>query len=281
MTTKSPKPAHTAKSGELARTYNPADVEADILQRWNDARAYHADPDADGPPYAIVIPPPNVTAALHLGHALNNTLQDILVRYHRMRGDNTMWMPGTDHAGIATQTVVDKRLQIEGEPSLKDYKKLEAEGKGASGGGRDQFIAKVQAWKDEYEQRITSQLQEMGCSCDWERQRFTMDPVCAAAVREAFFQLFKDGLIYRGKRLVNWDPVTQTALADDEVEMQEVDGHFWYMRYPIVDERGQGAEGPRGQESDSATGPLGHSATRSSPWPRPALKPCSATLPWR
>jgi valyl-tRNA synthetase len=156
----------------------------------------------------------------------------VLIRFHRMRGFNTLWMPGTDHAGIATQTVVDKRLQQAGEPSLKDYKKLEAQG----GGGREQFIEKVQAWKDEYEKRITDQLREMGCSCDWDRQRFTMDPVCARAVREAFFQLFRDGLIYRGKRLVNWDPVSQTALADDEVEMQDVDGHFWYLKYPVYEE---------------------------------------------
>ncbi|MEX0654748.1 MAG: class I tRNA ligase family protein, partial [Phycisphaeraceae bacterium] len=161
----------------------------------------------------------------------------VLTRYHRMLGRNAMWMPGTDHAGIATQTVVDKRLQAEGQPALKDYKKLEAEGKP----GREQFIGKVQAWKDEYEQRILHQLKAMGCSCDFDRTRFTMDDVCAAAVREAFFRLFKDGLIYRGKRLVNWDPVTQTALADDEVEMQEIDGNFYYMQYPVVDADGQSA----------------------------------------
>jgi valyl-tRNA synthetase len=223
---------------ELPPQYRAADAEPAIHARWNAARAWHATPapeaDADARPYSIVIPPPNVTAALHMGHALNNTLQDILVRYHRMLGDNTMWMPGTDHAGIATQTVVDKRLQAEGQPTLKDYKKLEA----AGNGGREQFLEKVQAWKDEYEKRILDQLKAMGCSCDWDRTRFTMDEVCAKAVREAFFQLFKDGLIYRGKRLVNWDPVTQTALADDEVEMQEVDGNFYYLRYPICDAEG-------------------------------------------
>ncbi|MDH3583639.1 MAG: valine--tRNA ligase [Phycisphaerae bacterium] len=222
-------------SPSLDKTYNAAAVHEQVARLWSEAGAFHADPAAPGDPYAIVIPPPNVTAALHMGHALNNTLQDVLVRHRRMRGDNAMWMPGTDHAGIATQTVVDKRLQAEGKPALKDYKKLEAE----SGTGRDQFIEKVQAWKDEYEARITHQLKEMGCSCDWDRQRFTMDPVCAAAVREAFFRLFRDGLIYRGKRLVNWDPVTQTALADDEVEMEEVDGHFWYMKYPVVDAEGR------------------------------------------
>jgi len=221
----------TTQPIDLASQYDPKAVEGEMLDKWNAARAYRADPTAGGDPYVIVIPPPNVTAALHMGHALNNTIQDILIRHHRMLGDNTVWMPGTDHAGIATQTVVDKRLQAENQPALKDYKKLEAKGEG----GRDKFIEKVQAWKDEYEAVITNQLKTMGCSCDWDRQRFTMDDVCAAAVREAFFQLFKDGLIYRGKRLVNWDPITQTALADDEVEMETVDGHFWYMKYPVVE----------------------------------------------
>ncbi|MHC4994054.1 MAG: valine--tRNA ligase [Planctomycetota bacterium] len=216
------------------KTYNPQAVQDEVAELWNKANAFHAEPDPSVQPYVIVIPPPNVTAPLHMGHALNNTLQDIQTRYHRMLGHNTAWIPGTDHAGIATQTVVDKRLQMEGRPALKEYKKMEAEGRG----GREQFIEKVQAWKDEYEARITHQLVEMGCSCDWDRQRFTMDPVCARAVREAFYKLFEDGLIYRGKRLVNWDPATQTALADDEVEMQDIAGHFWYMRYPVVDDSG-------------------------------------------
>ncbi|MFG0249257.1 MAG: valine--tRNA ligase [Phycisphaeraceae bacterium JB051] len=221
-------------SSELASMYVPADVEPDITKLWNDANAFHATPEDKGVPYSIVIPPPNVTAALHMGHALNNTLQDILTRYHRMAGFNAMWMPGTDHAGIATQTVVDKRLQAEGKPALKEHKQMELNGEG----GRDKFIALVQDWKDEYEGRITDQLKAMGCSCDWDRQRFTMDETCAKAVREAFFQLFKDGLIYRGKRLVNWDPATQTALADDEVEMRDIDGFFYYMKYPICDKDG-------------------------------------------
>ncbi len=212
----------TTPTIELAKTYKPADVESQIAARWADSNAFHADPHADGDSYAIVIPPPNVTAALHMGHALNNTLQDILTRWRRMQGRATLWMPGTDHAGIATQTVVEKRV-------------LQEEGKRRTDFERDEFVQKIQAWKDEYEARITHQLKEMGCSCDWDRQRFTMDAVCAAAVREAFFQLFKDGLIYRGKRLVNWDPVTQTALADDEVEMEEIDGHFWYLKYPLVE----------------------------------------------
>ena len=210
-------------SQELDKTYDPQAVEKAVAELWQQADAFSAvpgDPQA-GPPYAIVIPPPNVTDRLHLGHALNNSLQDILIRWRRMAGDNAVWLPGTDHAGIATQTVVEKRVLAE-------------EGKRRTDFPRDQFVAKIQAWKDEYEQTITNQLKAMGCSCDWERQAFTMDAVRARAVREAFFQLFKDGLIYRGKRLVNWDPATQTALADDEVEMHEIDGHFWYLKYPIV-----------------------------------------------
>ncbi len=214
---------------ELAKTYSPVDVEPEVAARWEAARAFHAEPTDPGKPYSIVIPPPNVTAALHMGHALNNTIQDILIRHHRMLGDNTMWMPGTDHAGIATQTVVEKRV-------------LKEEGKRRTDFSREEFVAKIQAWKDEYEAVITGQLKSMGCSCDWERQRFTMDEICARAVREAFFRLFRDGLIYRGKRLVNWDPVTQTALADDEVEMHEIDGHFWYLKYPVVERVGESSD---------------------------------------
>ncbi|MEM1185092.1 MAG: valine--tRNA ligase [Planctomycetota bacterium] len=233
---------------ELSKTYVPSEHETRIWQRWIEAGAFHADPtrvaSGDAPPYCVLIPPPNVTAALHLGHALNNTLQDVLVRAHRMKGFETLWMPGTDHAGIATQTIVDKRLKEAGEPALADYKKMQAGGEP----GREQFIEKVQSWKDEFEARITDQLQQMGCSCDWSRQRFTMDPVCARAVREAFYLLFRDGLIERGKRLVNWDPVTQTALADDEVENEEIDGAFYYLRYPLVhpltNEQGSGDHRP-------------------------------------
>lgn len=206
---------------ELPKAYVPADVETDITARWNASGVFHAEPVADGADtYSIVIPPPNVTAALHLGHALNNTLQDVLIRYHRMRGAETLWMPGTDHAGIATQTVVEKRLLSQG------VKRLDI--------GRHAFVARAQEWKDEYERVILEQLAAMGASTDNARTRFTMDEMCATAVRHAFFRFFQDGLIYRGKRLVNWDPVTRTALADDEVEMEEVDGHMWYLRYPLV-----------------------------------------------
>ncbi len=211
-----------AMSEQLSKAYEPTTIEAQALKAWNDTHAFHAEPTDPGQPYSIVIPPPNVTAALHLGHALNNTLQDILTRYHRMLGDNTCWLPGTDHAGIATQTVVEKRV-------------LKEQGKRRTDFQRDEFVKLIQAWKDEYEKTITGQLKAMGCSCDWDRQAFTMDEPRARAVREAFFQLFKDGLIYRGKRLVNWDPATQTALADDEVEMEEIDGHFYYLQYPLAE----------------------------------------------
>ncbi|MEM9789233.1 MAG: valine--tRNA ligase [Planctomycetota bacterium] len=231
-------PAPDAPTAALPPTYDPHAVEPDVARQWAESHAFHAEPGpalaGERRPFTICIPPPNVTAALHLGHALNNTLQDVLTRYHRMRGDNTCWLPGTDHAGIATQTVVDKRLKQQGDKFLIDYKRDQAEGKP----GREQFIAKVQAWKDEYEQRITDQLKAMGCSCDYDRQAFTMDEPRARAVREGFFRLFKDGLIYRGKRLVNWDPVSQTALADDEVESQDIDGQFYYLDYPLCDEQG-------------------------------------------
>ena len=230
----SENPDATMTMPELDKTYSPEHHEPGVWQRWLDARAFHADPakvlSGDKPPYCVLIPPPNVTAALHLGHALNNTIQDVLVRAHRMKGFETLWLPGTDHAGIATQTVVDKRLKEAGKPALAEHKAMERVGEN----GREQFVALVQSWKDEYEARISDQLKAMGCSCDWDRQRFTMDEICARAVREAFFRLFKDGLIERGKRLVNWDPVTQTALADDEVENREIEGHFYYLRYPLV-----------------------------------------------
>ncbi len=243
MTEQAPNPPRStdsrtganAPSGELPKTYKPSEHEDRIRDRWENTGAFHADParvlNGEAEPYAIVIPPPNVTAALHLGHALNNTLQDVLVRAHRMMGFETLWMPGTDHAGIATQSVVEKRV-------LKEEGKRRADFKGEE--GRKEFIGKIQAFKDEYERVITDQLKRMGCSCDWERQRFTMDEVCAAAVREAFFQLFKDGLIYRGKRLVNWDPVLQTAVADDECFDQEIDGAFYYLRYPLVRDKSDG-----------------------------------------
>jgi len=210
---------------QLPKIYESEIIEQQANEIWSSHQYFHAEPHADGDnakAYTIVIPPPNVTAPLHLGHALNNTLQDILIRFRRMQKYNTLWMPGTDHAGIATQTVVEKRI-------------LSEEGRRRTDFEREEFVGRVQAWKDEYEARIIEQLKAMGCSCDWQRTRFTMDDMCVKAVRSAFFKLFKDGLIYRGKRLVNWDPATQTVLADDEVEHETVQGHFWYMRYPLVE----------------------------------------------
>jgi len=212
-------------SKKLAKVYEPKTIEQQANEIWSSGRYFHAEPSGSGKSqksYTIVIPPPNVTAPLHLGHALNNTLQDILIRFRRMQQYNTLWMPGTDHAGIATQTIVEKQILAE-------------EGKRRTDLQRQEFVARVQAWKDEYEATIISQLKAMGCSCDWDRTRFTMDEICARAVRAAFFRLFKDGLIYRGKRLVNWDPATQTVLADDEVEHETVQGYFWYLKYPLVE----------------------------------------------
>ena len=210
---------------ELPPTYNPSETETVVSAAWKQHNVFHADGnESEDPTYSIVIPPPNVTAALHLGHALNNTLQDVLIRFHRMKGKSTLWMPGTDHAGIATQTVVEKRLLTQGTSRLEI--------------GREEFLKVTQDWKDEYEEIIINQLISMGASCDFDRTRFTMDEMCATAVRHAFFILFRDGLIYRGKRLVNWDPVTRTALADDEVEMEEIEGHMWYLKYPLEDSSG-------------------------------------------
>jgi len=212
---------------QLSKVYEPDKIEKKVNQLWTSDEYFHPEASSernrqDQKSYTIMIPPPNVTAPLHLGHALNNTLQDVLIRYHRMCGLNTLWMPGTDHAGIATQTVVEKRI-------------LSREGKKRTDFQRDEFINRVQAWKDEYEARIINQLKKMGCSCDWKRTRFTMDEVCGKAVRYNFYKLFKDRLIYRGKRLVNWDPATQTVLADDEVEHETIKGYFWYMQYPLVE----------------------------------------------
>ncbi len=220
----SSRSAPTTTATGLPPAYDPHVHEPVALEVWEDAGLFHVGPAGDADPYSIVMPPPNVTAGLHLGHALNNTLQDVLIRYHRMRGLSSLWIPGTDHAGIATQTVVEKRLLAQG-ISRQEM-------------GRQAFVDKTREWKDDYEAVIIDQLKEMGASCDWERVRFTMDQMCATAVRHAFFVLFRDGLIYRGKRLVNWDPASLTALADDEVDMEEVAGHMWYLRYPLADGSG-------------------------------------------
>ena len=207
---------------EMPKHYQPDEVEARIYQGWLDACAFEAVPDARDERYVIMMPLPNITGALHMGHAIDNVMQDLLIRWHRMRGANALWQPGTDHAGIATQAVVEKRLK-------------EDEGLTRHDIGREALVARIYAWKDEYQARIRRQQQQMGCSCAWDRQRFTMDPVCARAVRECFFRLFRDQLIYQGDRLVHLDCHLQTAVADDELYKEDVAGHFWHLRYPIVD----------------------------------------------
>ncbi|MCA9170688.1 MAG: valine--tRNA ligase, partial [Planctomycetales bacterium] len=212
----------TFSSETLPTRFDHKEAQARLYAEWEQANYFHSEPDPKRKPFTIVIPPPNVTGALHLGHALNNSLQDILIRFKRMQGFNALWMPGTDHAGIATQAVVERRL-------------FEEEGKTRHDLGREQLVERIWAWKDAYEKRIIQQLKQMGCSCDWQRTRFTLDDVCARAVRETFFDLFRKQLIYRGKRLVNWDTFLQTAVSDDEVFHKTVPGHFWHLRYPVID----------------------------------------------
>ncbi|HEX2971884.1 MAG TPA: valine--tRNA ligase, partial [Tepidisphaeraceae bacterium] len=207
-------------STELAKTYDPASVEAEAYAVWIGEKCFHGDPNAKGAPYSIVIPPPNVTGALHLGHAINNTLQDILTRMHRMAGYSTVWVPGIDHAGIATQAVVEKQLK-------------EKENKTRHDVGREALVERIWKWKEQYGDRIVGQLKRLGCSCDWDRTRFTLDEMCARAVRETFFKLFKDGLIFRGKRLVNWDVFLQTSVSDDEIYYEAVKTSLWHIKYPI------------------------------------------------
>jgi valyl-tRNA synthetase len=207
---------------EIPKLYEPRTYEADVYKKWLAADAFAAVPDDRASRYVIMMPLPNVTGALHMGHAMDNVMQDLLIRWHRMMKDNTLWMAGTDHAGIGTQAVIEKRL-------------FELEGKTRHDLGREALVARIQAWKNEYRQRIIRQQQRMGCSCDWKRQRFTMDEVCARAVREAFFRLFRDGLIYRGNRLVNWDCQLETAVSDDEIVYEKVQGHFWHIKYPVID----------------------------------------------
>lgn len=193
-----------------------------IYEYWESQGFFHSEPDPNREPFTIVIPPPNVTGALHLGHALNNTLQDVLIRYKRLKGFNTLWMPGTDHAGIATQAVVERRI-------------FESEKKSRHDLGRDELVKRIWDWKDQYETRILGQLKRLGSSCDWERTRFTLDDTCARAVRRTFYDLFAKQWIYKGKRLVNWDTFLQTAVSDDEVFHETTDGSFWHFKYPVID----------------------------------------------
>jgi len=249
---------------ELPKQYDHDAAQARWYPFWKERGYFHSEPDPKRKPFTIVIPPPNVTGALHLGHALNNSLQDILIRWRRMQGFNALWMPGTDHAGIATQAVVERRLLEEEKKTRHDL-------------GREKLVERIWVWKEQYERRILGQLQQMGCSCDWERTRFTLDPVCARAVRHTFYRLFKDGLVYRGKRLVNWDTHLQTAVSDDEVFHETVAGHFWHLRYPIIDP----AAGEPEFVSIATTRPetmLGDTAVAVHPDPEKALAAVEAEL---
>ncbi len=211
---------------EIPKQYVPSAAEAQWFPFWESHGYFNADPDPQKPPHVIMIPLPNVTGALHMGHALNGTIQDLLTRWRRMQGYVALWMPGTDHAGIATQAVVERRMKEQENLTRHDI-------------GREALVARIWKWKDEYEKRIIGQQKKLGASCDWRRVRFTLDEVCSKAVRRTFFKMFRDGLIYRGKRLVNWDTFLQTAVADDEVYTEDVAGKFWTFSYPVADANGQ------------------------------------------
>ncbi|MDP1600666.1 valine--tRNA ligase [Phenylobacterium sp.] len=210
----------------LEKNFDPKTAESRLYAMWEASGAFAPTSDPAAEPFSIVIPPPNVTGSLHIGHALNNTLQDVLIRFERMRGKAALWLPGTDHAGIATQMVVERQLAAAGNVSRRDM-------------GREDFIAKVWEWKAESGGTITNQLRRLGASCDWSRERFTLDDGLSAAVRKVFVTLHKQKLIYRDKRLVNWDPHFQTAISDIEVEQREVDGHYWHFAYPLEDGSGE------------------------------------------
>ena len=210
---------------DLPKTYDPKLVESSIYDMWMENDCFKAEPDPDKKPYSIVMPPPNVTGQLHMGHALDSTLQDILTRYKRMEGYSALWLPGTDHAGIATQIKVEEELRVK-------------EGKTRYDLGREKFLERVWAWKEKYGSRIVEQQRKLGVSCDWSRSRFTMDEGCSRAVREAFCEMYDKGLIYKGSRIINWCPHCLTALSDAEVEYVDKPGHLWYIRYPLSDGSG-------------------------------------------
>ena len=209
---------------ELAKTYDPKGIEDRIYQKWLDKKYFHAEVDHSKTPFTIVIPPPNITGQLHMGHALDNTMQDILIRYKRMQGYNALWQPGTDHASIATEVKIIETLKKQG-ISKEDL-------------GREGFLEKAWDWKREYGGRIISQLKKLGSSCDWDRERFTMDEGCNKAVTEVFCKMHEKGWIYKGSRIINWCPVCNTSISDAEVEYEEQAGHFWHIKYPLIEEDG-------------------------------------------
>src|SRR5258707_5378168 len=225
----------------IEKNYQPADIEGRMARLWEESGAFKAGrPERrDAKPFTIVIPPPNVTGSLHMGHALNNTLQDILCRFERMRGRDVLWQPGTDHAGIATQSVVERQLAGQGIVLARSGSEGHARAN-AQTIGRAAFLEKVWEWKAQSGGTIIRQLRRLGASADWPRERFTMDEGLSHAVRKVFVDLHRQGLIYRDKRLVNWDPKLHTAISDLEVVAREVKGHLWHFRYPIVDDSGGG-----------------------------------------
>src|SRR6201992_1144367 len=206
----------------LEKTFDPKSAEPRLYAAWEASGDFAPTSDPAAEPFSIVIPPPNVTGSLHIGHALNNTLQDVLIRFERMRGKAALWLPGTDHAGIATQMVVERQLAQEGNIGRREM-------------GREAFVAKVWEWKAQSGGAIVRQLRRLGASCDWSRWRVHLDAGLSAAVRKVFVTLHTQGLIYRDKRLVNWDPQFQTAISDLEVEQREVDGAYWHFAYPLAD----------------------------------------------
>ena len=215
-------------SKELEKNYNPSEIEERLYQKWLDKKYFHAEVNRDKKPFTIVMPPPNITGKLHMGHALDNTLQDILIRYKRMQGYNALWQPGTDHASIATEVKVIQSLKEKG----IDKADL----------GREGFLEKCWEWREEYGNRIINQLKKLGSSADWQRERFTMDKGCSDAVQEVFIKLYEKGYIYKGSRIVNWCPVCKTSISDAEVEHEEQDGFFWHINYPVVGEEGRFVE---------------------------------------
>ena len=215
-------------SKELAKTYDPKGIEDRIYQNWLDKKYFHAEVDRSKKPFTIVMPPPNVTGQLHMGHALDNTMQDILIRYKRMQGYNALWQPGTDHAAIATE--------------VKVIQKLKEQGIDKNDIGREEFLKHAWEWKEEYGGRIVNQLKKLGSSADWDRERFTMDEGCSKAVEEVFVKLYNKGYIYKGSRIINWCPVCKTSISDAEVEHVDQDGFFWHINYPIVGEEGRFVE---------------------------------------
>ncbi|MGN0788573.1 MAG: valine--tRNA ligase, partial [Christensenellales bacterium] len=209
----------------MSKTYNPQEFEEKLYENWLKIGCFEAKVDKKKEPFTIVIPPPNITGQLHMGHALNDTIQDVIVRFKRMQGYSTLWLPGTDHASIATE--------------VKIVEKMKSEGLSKNDVGREGFLERAWDWKRQYGGRIIDQLKRLGCSCDWSREAFTMDEKCSKAVKEVFVNLYEKGLIYKGDRIINWCPCCKTALSDAEVEYEEEDGHLWNIRYPLADGSGE------------------------------------------